>query len=230
MDGDTDMKVPYQTPLAQGRICINLDPEIVARILQMLSDGWKIVLNEGRVSADNPEVEITECLRDAMRDMARASKIKLSVLVLPGTESRSEPSMLAPDGRTDIPLMLLDSPLLIRQEHDPHVIIECKRITGADTSLCRLYVTEGMERFISRKYGWNHAQDFMVGYVLSGAPSDAVNRINAYLDGKSRRQDRLERSNIGATSTWQSQHTRPEPPNSIILHHTFLAFDGVHQT
>ena len=219
------MKIPRQAPLAQNEGYIDLNLEIVATILRILSVGWDIALAGGRVNARNHEVEITECLRDGMRKAVE--RLSISVWVLPGAESRSKRDLLTPDGLTDIPLMLRGAHEF-EWEHDPHAIIECKRVAGADASLCRRYVTEGMDRFIDGKYGPNHAQDFMVGYVLLGAPSDAVNKINAYLGGKSRRQDRLERSNIGATSTWQSRHTRHEPPNSLILYHTFLAFDDVH--
>lgn len=217
------MKIPCQEPVARERVYINLKPEIVEAILQILSIGWQSVLKEGRVNADNHEVEITECLRKGMRGAVQKSSIKISVLR--GTESLSRPSMLVPDGLIDIPLMLSGNPQL-EQEQDPHVIIECKRITGANASLCRLYVTEGMDRFISRQYGWNHAQDFMVGYVLSSAPSDAVKKINAHLTRKSREEDRLKKSNIGATSTWQSKHARPRPLNPVILYHRFFTFDG----
>ena len=86
--------------------------------------------------------------------------------VLPGTESRSSPDLPKPDGRTDIPILFQE----IREEldeHDPHAIVECKRVAGSDAGLCRLYVVEGIDRFKTGKYAGNHAVGFMAGYLLS---------------------------------------------------------------
>jgi len=130
--------------------------------------------------------------------------------------------VLVPDGRTDIPLMLIDI-FLRTAEHDPHAIIECKRIAGADTHLCREYVVEGINRFASGKYGENHAVDFMVGYVLSGTAPESVDGVNAYLARASRKVDALEPSDASSEAlSWRSQHVRAKPSSPIQLHHAFL--------
>ncbi|ANX05522.1 hypothetical protein IPC18_19440 [Pseudomonas aeruginosa] len=165
---------------------------------------------------------MTERLRDGMRGVLRNSPWKL--IVLPGTESRSKASVVLPDGRTDIPLMLIEV-FLRTQEHDPHAVIECKRIAGSDTHLCREYVVEGMDRFVREKYGENHAIGFMVGYVLSGSPSESADGVNAYLRRVSRSVDRLAPSDI-SDGTWQSLHARSKPSMPIRLHHAFLGFAG----
>lgn len=123
------------------------------------------------------------------------------MIVLPGTESRSKANMLLPDGRTDIPLMMIEV-FLRTQEHDPHAIIECKRISGSDTHLCREYVVEGVDRFASGKYGENHAVGFMVGYVLSGTSVEAATGVNAYLGRVSRTAERLQAAAVISDSTW----------------------------
>ena len=167
---------------------------------------------------------MTERLRDGMRSALKNSPWK-QIMVLPGTESRSKSSVMLPDGRTDIPLAFVEI-FLRTQEHDPHAIIECKRIAGSDTHLCREYVVEGMDRFIQEKYGENHAIGFMVGYVLSGAPSESADGVNAYLKRVSRPADRLAPSDVSPGPTWQSQHTRSRPSMPIRLHHAFLGFSG----
>ena len=144
------------------------------------------------------------------------------LIVLPGTESRSSSDVLLPDGRTDIPLMLIEV-FLKAGEHDPHVIIECKRIAGSDTHLCREYVVEGIDRFASGKYGNNHAIGFMVGYVLSGTAAESADGINAYLTRVSRKVDHLEPADVfEETPSWTSQHARVRPTLPIRLHHAFL--------
>lgn len=204
-----------------GREFIELGPDVVAVILLTLAAGWQRACAAEDVNANAGEVLMTERLRDGMRGVLRNSPWKL--IVLPGTESRSKTSVVLPDGRTDIPLMLIDV-FLRTQEHDPHAVIECKRIAGSDTHLCREYVVEGMDRFVREKYGENHAIGFMVGHVLSGSPSESADGVNAYLRRVSR-PDRLAPSDI-SDGTWQSLHARSKPSMPIRLHHAFLGFAG----
>ncbi|GAB4360718.1 MAG: hypothetical protein Kow006_30830 [Gammaproteobacteria bacterium] len=215
------MRIPYETPPALGREFIELGPEVVAVILLTLAAGWQRACAAEDVNANAGEVLMTERLRDGMRGALRNSPWKL--IVLPGTESRSKASVVLPDGRTDIPLMLIEV-FLRTQEHDPHAVIECKRIAGSDTHLCREYVVEGMDRFVREKYGENHAIGFMVGYVLSGSPSESADGVNAYLRRVSR-SDCLAPSDI-SDGTWQSLHARSKPSMPIRLHHAFLGFAG----
>lgn len=142
------------------------------------------------------------------------------LIVLPGTESRSSNGVLLPDGRTDIPMMLIEV-FLRAQEHDPHAIIECKRIAGSDTHLCCEYVVEGIDRFSTGKYGENHAMGFMVGYVLSGTAADSVDGVNAYLTRVARKVDYLKP--CSEEQIWISQHARTKPSSPIHLHHVFLS-------
>lgn len=217
------MRIPYETPSALGREFIELGPEVVAVILLTLVSGWEKACATEDVNANAGEVLMTERLRDGMRNALNNSRRKGIMMVLPGTESRSKSSVMLPDGRTDIPLSIVEI-FLRTNEHDPHAIIECKRIAGSDTHLCREYVVEGMDRFIQEKYGENHAIGFMVGYVLSGAPSESADGINAYLKRVSRPADRLAATNVRDESIWQSQHARPRPSMPIHLHHAFLGF------
>ena len=77
------------------------------------------------------------------------------------------------------------------EEHDPHAVIECKRIAGTNTHLCREYVVEGIDRFRTGKYGQNHAMGFMAGYLLADTAQDAVQGVNAYLTRASRTPEHL---------------------------------------
>jgi len=131
--------------------------------------------------------------------------------------------VIPPDGRTDIPLMMVKIFLRTR-EHDPHAIIECKRIAGSDKHLCREYIVEGVDRFASGKYGENHAVGFMVGYVLSGTSAAAASGVNAYLSGASRNADRLVPIAIIDSPTWHSRHARADSSSPVDLHHSFLGF------
>lgn len=144
--------------------------------------------------------------------------------VLRGTETQSARSRLKPDGLTDISIHLQD----IRErygEHDPHAIVECKRVTEHDTELCRLYVCQGIDRFQGGKYGIRHATGFMVGYVISGGVCAAVAKINRRLSRLKRETECLQQSGT-VIAAWArfSQHPRPKPHGAIEIHHAFLAF------
>jgi len=218
------LRIPYEPPPPLGREFIQLGPEVVAAILLTLIAGWQQASASSDVNADAGEVLMTERLRDGMRNALKGGAWQL--IVLPGTESRSKTSVLLPDGRTDIPLMMIEV-FLRTQEHDPHAIIECKRIAGSDTHLCREYVVEGVDRFASGKYGENHAVGFMVGYVLSGTSIEAADGVNAYLGRVSRMAEQLQTADIVSDSTWYSQHGRTQPSEPVELHHAFLTLtDG----
>ena len=137
-----------------------------------------------------------------------------SMIVLPGTESRSTPDIATPDGRTDIPLIFIEV-FLTAGEHDPHAIIECKRLAEGDAALIREYVTEGIDRFCANKYGRAHSRGFMAGYVLAGSPNSVVSQINAFLEKHSRESEHLTGDLSGF---WKSRHPRKNW-REVQLHH-----------
>lgn len=219
------MRIPYDAPSPLGKEFIELAPEVTAAILITLTSGWKRAAASVDVHAGAGEVLITERLRDGMRSTLKLEKFPWAktMAILPGAESRST-AAIVPDGRTDIPILLIE--VFVRtQEHDPHAIIECKRISGSDTHLCREYVVEGIDRFRTGKYGHNHVSGFMAGYVISGTSDEAVSGVNAYLSRVSRKVEHLSLAEACNEPTWSSKHARPLPP-PIVIHHVFLTCHG----
>ena len=217
------MRIPYESNCAVGREFIALAPEIIGAVLLTLQSGWAVA---GVTAAHSTagEVEITERLRDGMRSTLNAGRLpwSKSFLIAPGTESRSTLAVKQPDGRTDIPVYLIEV-FLRYGEHDPHAIIECKRLDGSDTHLCREYVVEGIDRFRSGKYAENHAAGFMAGYLLRGDASEAASGVNAYLSRAKRATEHLSASDlIDARAFWRSSHARSVPRPLIDLHHALL--------
>jgi hypothetical protein len=208
-----------------GRQFIDIHGERCDAILQILADGWERASVSSDVHRGAGEVEITECLRIEMREALKAKDADWckKMTVLPGTESRSSPDLRKPDGRTDIPILFQE----IREEldeHNPHAIVECKRIAGSNADLCRLYVVEGIDRFKTGKYAGNHAVGFMAGYLLSDDGKAATGGINRYLTGQGRQLEHLGPSSIpDVLWAWSSRHPRVLPAEPIHLHHAFLA-------
>ncbi|WP_149539269.1 hypothetical protein [Siccirubricoccus phaeus] len=217
------MRIPFGQSAAIGRTFINLNTELTVAILRTVEAGWELAAKREVVHPGADEVAITETLRDAMREALALRRLpwRKTMIVAPGSESRSRPGMTAPDGRTDIPLYL--TRIFARSgEHDPHVIIECKRVAAGDTDLAREYVVEGIDRFRNGKYCENHARGFMVGYVLSGSPAAVVNGINSYLTGRKRLAELLSLAGAPELAGWMSEHDRVTPNVPILLHHSML--------
>ena len=223
------MKLPHHiaatTATTPGRPYIDLRPETTVAILRTIEAGWATAVQSSDVNAQAGEVPMTERLRDAMRHALNAGRVPAgkALVVLPGTESRSRPEVLSPDGRTDIPVLLIE--IFFRfADHDPHAIIECKRIAGTNAHLCREYVVEGIDRFQTGKYSGNHSIGFMVGYLTAGYAKTAAIGINKYLNRKSCLTENLIRSRLIKESwVWWSCHPR-STASPIELHHAFLAF------
>lgn len=208
---------------ALGRQAIDIHRERSEAILQVVDAGWKSASASPRAHAGG-EVEITECLRDGMRAALAESAADWSkkMTVLPGTESRSSADVPKPDGRTDVPIFFSD----LREEyneHDPHAIVECKRVAGNRTDLCRKYVRCGVDRFATGKYARNHAVGFMVGYLLSGDAASSAACINAHLTRTQRQSEHLGPCVI-ADRPWarSSRHPRAAPADRIALHHALF--------
>lgn len=217
------MRIPIGQSAAIGRAFINLKPAVVSAILRTVEAGWELAASRPAVHPGADEVAMTETLRDAMREALRVHNMpwRKVMIVAPGSESRSQTGMTAPDGRTDIPLYLTS--VYVRSgEHDPHAIIECKRVAAGDTVLAREYVIEGIDRFRVGKYSENHARGFMVGYVLTGTPELVIEGINRYLTGRQRSEEVLERPPSFLPPCWISQHAREVRCEPISLHHTML--------
>lgn len=217
------MKLPVDIPVAVGRPFIALARAVATGILQIVQEGWGYALASREIAPSHGEVEITERLRDGMRKAANSREITMKLVVLPGTESRSRPDIAKPDGRTDIPLLVIEI-FFCYGDHDPHAVIECKKVAGSRKDLCRAYVVDGINRFRSGKYSGNHSTGFMIGYLLAGDANSAVSGINRYLKSRSRVDESLDRSNlVEETWAWQSVHSR-SGRSPIELHHVFLAF------
>ncbi len=220
------MKIPQERQGSLGQYYIELESDIIAAILRTIQQGWRLASIAPPVSSNAGEVPINECLRDGMRTALENLPWKGSMFILPGTESRSAKSLLVPDGLTDISILIIKIARTY-SVHDPQAIIECKRISGSDTDLCRAYVLEGVDRFASGKYAASHDSGFMVGYLLSQDEQSAADGINKVLNRRLRSNEGLSPSNvIQEDCFWSSRHSRRDRLPSINLHHSFLSLQS----
>ena len=216
------MSLPIGQSTAFGSSFPDLNEDTYVAILRTIAEGWEIARKNPTVHPEAKEVPMTECLRYGMRIALKHLPWRKQLLIAPGTESRSNPEIIIPDGRTDIPLYLIEI-FLQYDEHDPHAIIECKRVAESDSHLIREYIVEGVDRFQSGKYGRNHSKGFMAGYILSGTPLGVVAGINKFLGKHGRNTEQLKSASfVGYGLTWESHHPRGEYNKPIDLHHVML--------
>lgn len=218
------MRIPKDLPSKAGSAPILLGRRVALSILTTVKAAWDRVHSCPDIHDGCGEVKITERLRESMRQVlkARERPWERTMAVLPGTESKSGPDLTRPDGITDIPILLIER-FQEQGVHDPHAIIECKRLSGADAGLCRLYVVEGIDRFKSGKYGRDHAIGFMAGYLVAGTATEAAMRVNKYLAKKARNSERLYPSDLVRECwAWRSSHWRSPGRPEIQLHHVHL--------
>ena len=219
------MTVPEALPDPHlGGPLIDLSPDVIVAIMRTIHAGW---LATSGVKPGDYEVKVTERLRVAMRMVLNDQEHPWSrrMAILPGTESLSRADLDQPDGRTDIPIFLDDIFRKCR-DHDPHAIIECKRLAGSDRRRCLQYIQKGINRFRIGKYGARHAAGFMAGYLESGSASDAANGINQCLSEEGLDSEFLQRSTL-LNECWARSSCHPRQPPSkptIMLHHAFLEF------
>ena len=221
------MTLPFDAPATTGRRFITLASNVATTVLQTIKAGWAVAAQSPDVNPDATEVVMTERLRDGMRHVLNAESLPWGgdLVVQSGTESRSRPDVLLPDGRTDIPILSIEIFRRFR-EHDPHAIIECKRIAGTNTHLCREYVVEGIDRFGTGKYGAAHAAGFMAGYLIAGDANEAASRINRHLNSRRRgRKPRRDENLMPSTlvdEPWARVSRHPRSAAPVELHHAFL--------
>lgn len=217
------MRIPKESQGVIGREYIGLADDVVAAILVTVRVGWELAAIDADTAIAG-EVVMTERLRDGMRQALKSGTLAWgkSFIVALGMESRSMPEVMTPDGRTDIPLYVVEV-FLRHAEHDPHAIIECKRLDGSDSYLCREYVVEGIDRFRSGKYAENHASGFMAGYLVGGDAQFAAAGVNAYFGRVKRADEQIVLSPvIEHPAFWRSEHTRTIERPAIAIHHALL--------
>lgn len=203
---------------------VDLGHDVCATLLKLVKEGWRLACERDWVTPDMHEVPITEQLRDAMRELVERPSL-LHLTIRAGTETRSKKCILNPDGRTDMSVFLINLRERYPQEHDQHGIVECKRVAGNDSHLCRLFVTEGVDRFVTGKYSSTHAAGFMVGYVIHESIDFACSGINRHLRNRKRASEQLDGCRV-LSEPWTRSSSHPRLPNSDIdLHHAFLDFE-----
>ena len=184
----------------------------VLTILGAIANGWRAAIRNHELTPAIVEKKMTRWLIGGMR---RCIKDR-GTTIARGTETP----------RGNVPDICISFRRLREElgEHEPHAVVECKKVAGNDSTLCRRYVRHGIDRFASRKYGARSQYGFMVGYVVAGSAAGCVDGINRYLARHKSESDCLEPDALPtAFPVWLSRHVR-KPLSPIEIKHQFLGF------
>jgi hypothetical protein len=156
-----------------GRPSFDLSDDQLATVVDLLCQG--VAAARPHLTSGMLEVPITIHVKKAMRRLKK--ELGLSNLEITGefellNLSNDDPVV---QGRIDIILRFLHQ----FGDEDAYLGVECKRVGHGETSLNRSYVSQGVDRFASGKYGAGHHVGMMLGYVLRLPTASVVQDIDA---------------------------------------------------
>ncbi len=203
-----------------------LSPAIEKAILQLVVDGFERWRLGGYQRVGDYEnhytVRLVACMNEVRREqnmalVPRYQYVEASDEMLQGLEDPAHAPCI------DM-VIAWDS-----FAEDAYFSIECKRLAPDD--LARLYVVEGLDKFVRGYYGAKAGAGAMVGYVIHGTSDAVLKRIN----------DRVEKApRMGSSHTlvptdpigwldnvFSSNHTRSATLQPIRITHLFFDVRGI---
>ena len=148
------------------------------RFLERIVDVWPatVALLPGQPDEDTITINLVQHL----------SKDEVVRRISHWVEYQYEPFGLAADGSW-FSKGKIDIAVLFDRERERYLAYECKRLNvisnGGRSSLATVYVTQGMMRFITEQYAENLPLGCMLGYVMDGDLTFALNKVDAAIKG-----------------------------------------------
>ncbi len=209
-----------------GSLAAEVSPEIENAILQLIVDGFERWKTRGfdRVGdyEDHYTIRLVACMSEIRRERNMA--------LLPRFH-HVEPSDAMLEGHED-PIHAPHIDMVVSWDifaDKAFLRIECKRLAPND--LARLYVVEGMDRFVQGYYGPQAQVGAMIGYVIDGTLDEIFARINGQVarsPGMGSSHSLVPAAPIDwLNSIFSSTHQRPAPFAVIRLTHIFFDMSGI---
>lgn len=149
--------------------------DIIAKVLELVKSAWAQVLARKEINNESLEPDIAGCLGREM--IAQKKHWPPPAQFRLGEESgtRSSPEVVRPDGRIDIMVTYSFN-------EEEYFGIECKRVSGTDNELARLYVDKGVKRISSGKYSRGHKWAALMGFVIDGDSQGCADLIKSRIE------------------------------------------------
>lgn len=202
-----------------GEPSLPIKSKYIKEALKLLVKAATIVQDKKIVTPDMQENPITYYLDSEMNQLQRVGESDLLYWnVRPMHEVNDDPLKR---GELDIKFQWVEYPL----NNERYLGVEAKKLlgTGHDT-LSSNYIKEGVMDFISCKYGRGHNYGIMLGYVVVGPFSKAINAVS-----KGMTKHRIETVEHSAFAINSSFSTYPYTYHSIhVQQGTSVLFTLIH--
>lgn len=199
---------------------IDLIDSLVPDILKLVMSAWEQMPALGADALEDPTTEeLSRWLRRNRDANLLPFQVHVQMVELGAGASDDQ-------GRMDIVFL----PLIPRE--DIYFCLECKRLNVTNDKVIRSYASEyltyGMLRFIHGKYSAQVRNGGILGYVLDGNVSRAIQNVSKLI--KKRHEElgmkppgEMMRSSIlpEETRMRETRHSRPFNPENFIMHHLF---------
>lgn len=102
---------------------------------------------------------------------------------------------------------------------------ECKLLEKDNNRFYKLYIAEGMNRYISGQYAEKCSTGLMIGYIMIGNTVEIINEIKNKIDELTNVSNMNKSDSInGFTDHYKSVHKREVGFSPFHLHHIFFSF------
>lgn len=195
--------------------------DLVPKILDLVLEAWEKFPKPKRNAR---EVPTTRALRPFL---IRTKNFRRLPLRIDREDPEDDLDRGVEKGRIDLRL----TPAISARE-EVYFAFECKRLNafvgGEIKSLSWEYVVDGMMRFVTAQYSATQSHGGMIGYVLDGDVTSAINNVRGSI--RTRQADLhipgtgdLDQSSM-RPSRAELRETRHHLPGRVLsLHHMFLA-------
>ena len=149
--------------------------DIIPITLDLIYGAWPQACSHPLINPASSEPEMAGALFQALWKLKKERGIEGPPHIICEAASRSDESLLIPDGR-------IDFKLIYDYDREAYFSIECKRISATDGTLANLYITQGIVRFTSGKYAGGHDWAAMLAFVIDKNPTGAAKLVNTRIE------------------------------------------------
>lgn len=193
-----------------------LGPDGIMTLLRIICEAYKELRASGRVTAIMSEPEITEELYVELLDVWKKADISLMPVHEKSHGKRKK-------GRGKTPT--IDFCFRHKWDRNSYFGAECKLLEENNSELYKLYVDEGVNRYLSGKYGEKCSVGSMIGYIIIGNTAEIINKVKIRVDKLSNISNIKKFDSInGFTDHYKSVHGRKVGNSPFHIHHLFFSF------
>ena len=185
-------------------------------LFRIICEAYKELRASGRVTSIMSETEITEELFVELLDVWKKANITLKPVHEKSHGKRKK-------GRGKTPTI----DFCFRHKWNPNSYFgaECKLLEENNSELYKLYVDEGVNRYLSGKYGEKCSVGSMIGYIIIGNTAEIINKVKIKVDELSNISNMKKSDSInGFTEHYKSVHERSVGDTPFHIHHLFFPF------